>query len=270
MKKVKLLVAMLIAMAVLVPTVAFALGTSDTDATYTYFEGRVLQIHANYPFATTIRVVAEDYNMFDFMVGEDTLFVNADGYISVEEIGLGDGLRVYFIEPLISASIFPPFREAAKFVQLYEGSGISDIQVGGPLLLDQETIDQLNAQLAEDLQGAPIIVHGEKIDAPEALVKNGVVFLPLRAVAEALGYDVFWEAETASIALGVGVRLQVGSYEYLVGRMAPITLYNAPILVNELTYVPLEFFGMVLSFDAGFIIEEGRAEIMISDREWEI
>jgi len=341
---------------VLTPFTAFAIGSDSKDPVYTRFEGRVSEIHNNYPLSNRIRIESDkDYGLFDFIITENTLFMTEGGPRPLEEISINDRLVVYFIEPMLSPSVFPPIREASVFVRVtdenslrsvfvgrfdenllsddnslklnisdntvivnangkdatgtsLEGrdlavahsivtmsipaqttpelivileqppempgnitspgeNGYVDINVGGPLELDQETIDKLSAQLAEDLRGAPITVRGEKIDAPEPYVRNNWVFLPLRAVAEALGYEVFWEAETSSIALGVGIRLQIGSYEYTVGRMAPITLNNAPIIVNGLTYVPLEFFGEVLGLDASFMIQDGHGEIIIADRE---
>jgi len=147
-----------------------------------------------------------------------------------------------------------------------EAAEPTDFEVGGPLQLSPEDIAMLNTQLEEGLRGAQITVHGNVIDAPEHIVRDHLVFLPLRAIAEALGFDVFWEAETASVALGNAIRVQVGSYEYLVGRAAPITLHSAPFIANNTTYVPMEFFSEVLGYDAGYMIEDNRGEIIISER----
>jgi len=363
MKKTKILLATIVMAAILMPLAAMATAdVHEASPVYTVFEGTVSAVHNNYPYSSHITLQGDgEYNLHNFIITENTLFMTVDGPKPVEEINVGDALRAYFIQPLFQAAIFPPQNEVSVFVKApgeesaqsiffgrfdehlvsddnslrlnisddtvilrangEDGRGVTlegrdlavvytistrsipamttpelvvilnptpemakdllaeylagapengyvDIAVGGPLELDQETIDLLNAQLAEGLSGAPIIVRGEQIVAPEPVVKNNWVFLPLRAIAEALGYDVFWEAETASIALGAGIRLQIGSYEYLIGRMAPITLYNAPIIIDELTYVPLEFFGQVLGYDASFMIEEGRGEITISDRDW--
>jgi len=146
-----------------------------------------------------------------------------------------------------------------------EGSYV-DFEAGGPLQLSPEEIAMLSAQLEEGLRGATTTVLDQVIDAPEPIVRDNIIFLPLRAIAEALGYDVFWEEETASIALGVGIRLQIGSYEYIVGRAAPITLHSAPFIYNNTTYVPMEFFGSVIGyFEAGYLIEENRGEIFVNE-----
>jgi len=362
LKKTKILAVILAVTMILGSFSVLASNDTDKGSFYARFEGSVTYVSDNDPYVNHITVEgAEDYEIINFIITENTLFMTAEGIKPVEEISVGDELVVYFIEPFVSTMIFPPQREASVFVRptrdaaqtiffgrfnnelisddnslklnvsgdttilrangtdgsevvlegrdlavVYtistrsipaqttpelivilnptpemskelmaeamesdESDGYVDFEAGGPLQLDQETIEKLNAQLQEDLKNAPILVRGEEIVAPETLVRDGVVFLPLRAIAEALGYDVFWEEETRSVALGAGVRLQIGSYEYTVGRMAPITLNSTPILVNELTYVPMEFFGEVLGLDAWYMIEDGHAQIGITDRDWE-
>jgi len=228
-------------------------------------------------------LVSED-NSLRLNISDDTVILRANGEDGSDVRLEGRDLAVVYTiatrsipaqtTPELIVILNPTPEMAKEMLAEYFGTGSEDgyidFEVGGPLLLDQETIDRLNAQLQEDLGNAQIIVRGETVDAPETAVRGGIVFLPLRAIAEALGYDVYWEAETSSVALGAGVRLQIGSYEYTVGRMAPITLYSAPVLINGLTYVPMEFFGDVLGLDAWFMIEDGRAEIIIADRDWEI
>jgi len=68
-----------------------------------------------------------------------------------------------------------------------------------------------------------------------------VAMVPLRAVAEALGYDVQWSEETQSIMLGVGIHVFIGRNEVYRGRMAPIELSLSPFIRDDLTFVPLDF-----------------------------
>ena len=86
------------------------------------------------------------------------------------------------------------------------------------------------------------------------------VMVPLRVVAEALGYEVFWNAEDEGIRLGVGINLWIGNTEAHVGKMAPIELYTAPQLVGSRTFVSLDFFRSVLNqtayvFEGQVVIE---------------
>lgn len=91
------------------------------------------------------------------------------------------------------------------------------------------------------------LINGKSIVAPNAyLNEQGTVMVPLRAVAEALGYELTWESETMTIRAGKAISLQIGQDNYLFARMAPIQLGTAPQLVDGLTYVPLSFFKEVI------------------------
>ncbi|MCL2404268.1 MAG: copper amine oxidase N-terminal domain-containing protein [Defluviitaleaceae bacterium] len=107
-----------------------------------------------------------------------------------------------------------------------------------------------------------LVVNGEIIvNAPAPFVTdNNIVMVPLRVVAEALGYDVTWNGYLRSVQLGVGIHLWIGGYEVHIGRMAPIEISAAPVLVNNLTFVPLDFFRNILNqtayaFEGQVVIE---------------
>lgn len=100
----------------------------------------------------------------------------------------------------------------------------------------------------------PIIVDGQAIEAPAAyLSENGVVMVPIRAIAEALGYEVGWTNETRGISLGKAISLQVGKDDYIFAKMAPIKLGTAPIIVEGNTYVPLSFFTDVAQSSEAYV-----------------
>ena len=70
--------------------------------------------------------------------------------------------------------------------------------------------------------------------------------VPLREVAEAAGFTVTWDAENRAVILNDGVySLKIGENSYVKGKMMPLTLNAAPEIVNDLTYVPAEFFAEV-------------------------
>ena len=104
----------------------------------------------------------------------------------------------------------------------------------------------------------PIILNGEVVvngkileDAPLPFAQQTedgeIVMIPLRAIAEALDYDVTWNGYLRSIQLGVAIHLWIGSTEVHLGRMAPIEISTAPVIVDDLTFVPLDFFRNVLN-----------------------
>jgi len=104
------------------------------------------------------------------------------------------------------------------------------------------------------------ILEGAAVPFWHEIEDGRIVMVPLRAIAEALGYDVNWDEALRSIRLGVAIHVWVGGTEAHVGRMAPIELSTAPIIVDDLTFVPLDFFRDVLGqtvyvFEGQVVIE---------------
>jgi len=86
-------------------------------------------------------------------------------------------------------------------------------------------------------------VDGKTIEAPAAyLNENGVVMVPVRAIAEALGYEIGWNKETREITVGKAISLQVGKDAYVFAKKAPVELGTTPIIVEGNAFVPLNFF----------------------------
>ncbi|MCL2200795.1 MAG: copper amine oxidase N-terminal domain-containing protein [Oscillospiraceae bacterium] len=108
-----------------------------------------------------------------------------------------------------------------------------------------------------------IVVNGEMVPSanlPFFSETENVVMAPLRVIAEALGYDVNWDATLRSIRLGVAIHVWVGNTEAQIGRMAPIELSAAPVIIDGVTYVPIDFFRNVLNqtayvFEGQFVVE---------------
>jgi len=116
-----------------------------------------------------------------------------------------------------------------------------------------------------------IVVNGEIIDAPAPSVMSALgtpdapshgvsILVPLRAIAEALGYDVTWNEYTQSVQIGAGINLRIGELEVTVGRMAPIELSAAPQIMDNYTFVPLDFFRVVMgqtvyAFEGQLVVE---------------
>jgi len=122
---------------------------------------------------------------------------------------------------------------------------------------------------AEDLGpitlNGEIVVNGEMLDGAklpfvQETADGEVVMVPLRVVAEALGYDVSWNSTLRSVQLGVAIQLWIGRTEAHFGRRAPIELSAAPVIVDSSTFVPLDFFRNVLGqyayvFEGQVVIE---------------
>lgn len=78
---------------------------------------------------------------------------------------------------------------------------------------------------------------------------DGVDVIPLRKVAENLGYTVEWNASDQSIMLtreAATVKLKIGDKVYIANHKIPYMLEAAPIIVDASTYVPLSLWEEVL------------------------
>ncbi len=111
-----------------------------------------------------------------------------------------------------------------------------------------------------------VLVNGEAIvagDAVEVLEKDGMWLLPVRAIAEKMGLEVQWDANLNAVSVGtipMGVTFNVGENSYTKARMMPQTLSSAPVVENERTYVPVDFFTEIL--EAQVSIEDGVLNIV--------
>lgn len=100
-----------------------------------------------------------------------------------------------------------------------------------------------------EIKGAPV-------------VKDGVVMLPLRELAEADGLTVEWEEDTNTAVLNSGMfSVTLGENKYIKGRMKALELDCAPVLIDDKTYVPASFFTDVLDK----YIEVKNGELHITD-----
>jgi hypothetical protein len=90
------------------------------------------------------------------------------------------------------------------------------------------------------------------------LIKNNVTMVPFRALANALGITVTWDAKTKSI-IAIGevngatkkVILVVGKKTALVNG-AVVALGAAPLVVDQQTLIPLSFFGTQFGAQVGW------------------
>ena len=186
-----------------------------------------------------------------FRTDENTEIVLANGDdFSDGEI---EGRRMVVIYgPFVTAS-YPAQATATKVIVLYEDAVPLSFAISPDVLPDTD--------VDIDASGWPILVNGDKIDAPDAFRnEDGVLMVPVRAIAEKLGYDVTWDGEMRSVRLGVVINLWIGKNEVHIGRMAPLSISAAPVIVNGTTFVPLDFFRNILNVPNA-IAFEGQIEI---------
>ncbi len=112
------------------------------------------------------------------------------------------------------------------------------------------------------LAGAPeITVNGETVELADSLPErlfeeNGQVMVPLRAVAEKMGYTVLWNGEDQSVRVVNGsweARLTIGEDSYtgvnndpeMAGLALPQHYGAAPQLIEGTTYAPAQMFVLL-------------------------
>lgn len=97
-----------------------------------------------------------------------------------------------------------------------------------------------------------IVVNGRELvlGKDDSIITRGnTVMLPLRVIAESLGYDVIWDGEQKAVEIRNGMNstavVRIGNENYEKSK-STIQLTNAPELVTGKTLVPAEFFINVL------------------------
>lgn len=178
--------------------------------------------------------------MFAFRIDEETEIILADG----RDFSDGDieGRRLVVIYDISTRSI-PEFATARKVIVLFE---------------DIVPLPEVTPVSPADVSAMPMLVDGERVEAPAAFTADdGAVMVPLRAIAEALGYTVGWIAGEKAVTLDETIKIVIGQTAYQQSEMRSIVIDGAPApaLRDNITYVPLAFFGTVLEIPEAEIKE---------------
>ena len=111
-----------------------------------------------------------------------------------------------------------------------------------------------------------IVVKGKTMPV-QTISVNGCTMAPVRAIAEALGFKVTWNADR-SININNGEMqsdLRIGDNSYVVytavegmaGMSAPFELGSAPIIKNNTAYVPIDLFVPLFGNDPATVKTSG-------------
>lgn len=95
-----------------------------------------------------------------------------------------------------------------------------------------------------------IAIDGKELADVKLVEKNNTLYVPLRQVAEALGYTVTWNGDAQTAVVYDGPRSAVctiGSYDYGQQRMR-VQLQYTPELIDGVTMVPVEMLEHVLGY----------------------
>ena len=105
-------------------------------------------------------------------------------------------------------------------------------------------------------------VNGKLLEGAQTYVnENDRIMLPIRAIAEELGFTVGWDSGRITLTKGpVYVTFAIGEDGYTFARTAPMQIGQAPELTDEKTYVPSNFFDEILGGEIN-INQNGQIEI---------
>lgn len=188
-------------------------------------------------------------NTLALNIAEDTEIVDREGKkVDVKDLDKKDLAVVYNIE---TRSI-PAQTNPVKVIVLGENEmalkaleNVNTEATPAPETTPEATPEVTDAPV--DYSNVKDISVGEKV-ITNIYKENNTLMVPLREIAETLGFTVEWDGATKSIMLNSGIySLKIGENAYGVGKMMPQQLKAAPVIKDDdLTYVPVEYFTKLL------------------------
>ncbi|MEG6616059.1 L,D-transpeptidase family protein [Peptococcaceae bacterium 1198_IL3148] len=133
--------------------------------------------------------------------------------------------------------------------------------IGTPVKIVNNNTD-LNTLLEPET--AILTVNGNYIpENCKAIIVDQDVMIALRPLAEYLGYTISWNNNTNSILVANGQKyaeLKIKDTTVTVNS-EPHAISKAPIMWNNNTYVPIDFFDNILGFKASWNVQEKHVDI---------
>lgn len=127
--------------------------------------------------------------------------------------------------------------------------------------------DEISTKMA--LPANSVSVDGELIEGAKLISTENSILIPVRAAAEALGFEVIWENDIQRVSLSNlphYITFQIGVDGYTFARTAPMPLGTAPALVEGVTYVPIELLTDIMNLT----VEKSNNSINIISEKKEI
>ena len=199
-------------------------------------------------------------NYLKLNISNETIIIDTNGNtVSADKIA-NKKLIVFYS---VSTRSIPAQTTPEKIIVVGEGDESSvkqsEYQIAVPPIYQftDEEIKAMNESMNERLQTSKIVVNDVTIEAPKAFVnENGTVMLPVRSIAEALGFIVSWNQETRTVTFNGTKSLTIDSNEYINRAGEKITLTDVSVIKGGISYAPEWFFIDILE-----------AEVMIMDNE---
>lgn len=130
---------------------------------------------------------------------------------------------------------------------------------------ESEEYKEFTRELQDMAGKADIIVEGKKIEGPPAyMTDERILMVPLRAIAEALDFEVGWDGELRKVMVGKAISLTIDENHYNFAKMAPIELELPPVIVGDKTFVPISFFRELVQMNNAYMFE---GQIVIDNQE---
>ncbi len=167
---------------------------------------------------------------------------------SIDDIQVGTQLFIWYE---IVALSYPGQTGATKAVLVGQEEGLGVRAIYTPMA-------GANAATVI-IQGKPVVLNGKKL-----MNQDGLLMLPLRTVAENLGFRVTWNGTERSVLLDDGTvktTLFIGQDGFFkassqaIGLTQNFSLGAPPMLIDSTTYVPASLFNLLYSDNSAVKIE---------------
>lgn len=142
--------------------------------------------------------------------------------------------------------------------------------LGVPALAQSQTIAAPTVVLEKTLLNGKELATG----SVSAQMEGEILMLPVRQVAEALGFTVTWIPADKGVELNDGIvktKIYIGSDSYYmasataIGMSRPDSLGAAPVLADGKTYVPAALFTLLYGKDSAVAVEDQTLKITRGD-----
>lgn len=140
--------------------------------------------------------------------------------------------------------------EAELYAQLMKATtdiGLPKKAQGNGMLDAKPIFNSNNKTIKLKINELTYYVNGVKqtMDVTPFLDDKNRTQVPIRFVAEALGYEVEWESKTKTVVINNIIKLTIGDSFYMIGDTY-YTMDTAPVLQDNRTFVPIRFVAEAL------------------------
>lgn len=198
-------------------------------------------------------------NTLALNIADDTEIVDREGKkVDAKELDKKDLAVIYST----STKSIPAQTTPVKVVVLGEN------EMALKALESANTTPAPTPEVTPEVTDAPVDYSNVKdISVGEVVItniykKNDTLMVPLREIAEKLGFTVEWDGELKAVMLNSGMySLKIGENAYGKGKMMPQPLKAAPVIKDDdLTYVPVEYFTELLESNDSIVLNYENAE----------